>query len=128
MPLPAHMFIANDGDLYDTRVQGWGTLPPLRSAYRYHFRKIDTVAQLKATLRAGDKTWPGFYPLFLIMADGEAMSFESARKEFRQIADAIRSNDTRSGWRVTGCEINYEDSELLCCHSGERIPSAYGDD
>jgi len=30
-------------------------------------------------------------------------------------------------WRLVGVEINYEDTDLYCCHCGEQIESAYGD-
>lgn len=32
-----------------------------------------------------------------------------------------------TGWRVAGCAVNWEDTELRCDHSGERIPAAYGE-
>lgn len=49
-------------------------------------------------------------------------------------ADKIRRNGrttTRDGsgdgWEVVACAVNWEDSELTCDHSGERIESAYAD-
>ena len=117
-------FIECDGALYDTRESEWFKRPPLRANYCRTVRNIETVADLKATLRAGASAWPGGYPLFFITSDGAALSFETARAEFRLVADAIRERDS-SGWRIVATDINYEDSSLICDHSGARIESAY---
>lgn len=95
-----------------------------RDKYRFHFQAIETVAQLKATLRAGAYAWPGGYPLYLLTSDGETLSFDAARSEFRQIAYAIR-HKLNDGWRVVACDVNYEDADMVCAHTGERIESAY---
>jgi hypothetical protein len=127
MNIAEHLFVSDcDGALYDTRADGWSRSPPLRPLYRYHKREIRTVAEFKATLRAGPAAWPGGYPLYFITSDGAALSFESARAEFRLIADSIQGGHS-DGWRVVACDINFEDSTLVCDHSGERIESAYGE-
>ena len=115
----------SDGSLYDTRVPDWSARPPLRAVFDRHYRTIKTAAEFKATLRAGPFAWPGGYPLYFVMSDGESMSFESARENMREIISAIAARDN-SGWRPIGVEINYEDSEMVCCHSGRPIESAYG--
>jgi len=99
----------------------------LRADYRRTHSDISNTLQLRATLRAGAYAWPGGYPMFFITSDGEALSFDTVRAEYAQVSRAIRdkSND---GWRVVACEINYEDAELTCAHSGNRIDSAYGSD
>jgi hypothetical protein len=126
--LPKHFFVSSaDGALHDTRKPGWHA-KPLRENYSLTHREIKTVADLKATLRAGPYAWPGLYPLYFITSDSAALSFESARNEFRWIAQAIQEKDTRSGWCIVGCDVNWEDAELLCDHSGKRIESAYGED
>jgi hypothetical protein len=122
---PVHLFTSSsDGALYDTRVTGWSHRPALRPVYERTFREITTTHQMKATLRAGPYAWPGGYPLYFIMSDGEALSFDAARAELRQILPAIhqRLND---GWRVVGCEINFEDTDLRCAHTDVRIEAAY---
>ncbi len=122
--LPGYMFISSvDGALHDTRDSCWSSRP-LRENYCRTYGAIESVADLKATLRAGEHAWPGGYPLYFVTADGAALSFDSARKEFRQIADSI-SHGWSDGWRIVASAINYEDSELFCDHSGERIPAAY---
>lgn len=121
-----HLFVSSDGTLFDTRDSDWNH-HPLRANYSVHHRTIESVADFKACLRAGNTTDLGGYPLYFITSDGAALSFESAQKEFRQIAESIATK-ARDGWRIVACEINYEDSDLFCWHSGKRIPSAYGDD
>jgi hypothetical protein len=32
------------------------------------------------------------------------------------------------GWRVIGCDVNWEDPSLYCDHTGARIPSAYAEE
>ena len=86
-----------------------------------------TTRQLKETLRQGPYAWPGGYPIYFITSDGGALSFESVKRNFRSVLDSMRSG-TDDGWRVVAVEANWEDPELYCDHSGERIPSAYAED
>ena len=86
-----------------------------------------TTHQLKEQLRSGAYAWPGGYPLYFITSDGSALSFETVRKEIKQVLWEIRYNDN-GGWRVIGVDVNYEDPALFCAHSGERIESAYAED
>ena len=78
-------------------------------------------------LDAGPYAFPGGYPRFFITHDGEALSFESANKNRKLIVDAIESYDKSSGWLVIGCDINWEDNNLLCADTNKKIESAYGD-
>jgi len=123
--LPKHLFVSCDGSLYDTRLDNWADPKnAVRSEYSRSYREITNCNQLKATIRAGRFAWPGGYPMFFHTSDGGSLSFESARYELSNILHSIKtvSND---GWRVVGCEINYEDNNLLCDHSGNSIESAY---
>lgn len=126
MALPEHLFIASDGDLYDTRVEGWSAKAPLRRAYRVASPKIETMGDVKAALRYGAATDLGGYPLYFVTRDGAALSFVSARKMLVAIADDFQ-HDASTGWRIAAVQINYEDGDLRCDHSGERIPCAYND-
>ena len=102
----------------------WEGSEILRTEYCRTFREIKTVAQFKATLRNGSHTDLGGYPMFFITSDGGALSFESAIENYSEIIDSIK-NDHSDGWRIVACDINYEDSDLSCCHSGDKIESAY---
>jgi hypothetical protein len=97
----------------------------VRERFSYHHVRITTGAELRATLRAGAYAWPGGYPLFFVTDDGCALSFASVRANLRQCIRSIREGWRGDGWRIVGCEINYEDPNLRCEHSGELIGSAY---
>jgi len=119
-----HLFKSDiDGSLYDTRADGWSGEPPLRANYCRHHREIETVADLKATLRAGQWTGIGCYPLYFITSDGEALSFDAVRQGLHQVIASIK-NRSSDGWRVVALDINYE-GEIWCAHTEERIPAAY---
>jgi hypothetical protein len=133
MRRPDHLFLSMDGSLYDTRDPDWSRKPPLRADFCAWHRTITTTQQLKATLREGGRTGTtslGCYPCYLIMADGEALSFAAARDNLREVLAATHHDnpDRTDQWRVVACEINYEDPRLFCAHSNERIPSAYAED
>lgn len=85
--------------------------------------------QFKHALTAnhGGRCWPGLYPVYFITSDGEALSWDAAKKKEALICEAIDSK-SNCGWRVVAAEINYEDPALFCCHSNQRIPSAYAED
>ena len=72
--------------------------------------------------------FPGGYPLFLLMSDGECLCPDCARKEWRLVAGATRHPGTNADWEVVGVEINWEDQDMWCAHCGNKIQSAYGDE
>lgn len=85
-----------------------------------------TVSDFNAQLESGAFAWPGGYPLYFVTSDGEAMSFDYAKRNADRIREAIADNAT-DGWRVIGCEVNWEDTDLICCGNGLPIESAYGE-
>lgn len=90
--------------------------------------EIKSLGQLKQVLRDGPYAWPGGYPLFLITGDCCALSFDGARKNWREIITAFWYGRGNDPWRITHVKINYEDGELLCAATGKRIESAYAED
>jgi hypothetical protein len=115
-----HLFVADDGALYDTRDPVWST-KPLRANYVAHKRDVKSVADMKASLRAGPFAWPGGHEIFFIASDGGAICFDCARKEFLLICDSIR-NDHSDGWRVVACDIaDYCEDGLMCDNCGREI-------
>ena len=96
----------------------------LRSNFDNCPRDIVTGRQLRAALRHGDSTFPGCYPLYFVTSDGCALSFESVRENLAAVLWSIR-HDVNDGWRVSGVDVNYEDPELACEHSGKPIAAAY---
>ncbi len=87
--------------------------------------RIATLRKVKEAIRNG-YAWPGGYPLYIVMSDGEALSIAAAKAEFALVARATLFAH-RDGWRAAGAEINYEDTELYCAHTNNRIESAYGE-
>lgn len=93
--------------------------------------KAYTVKALMDQLRAGEFTFPGGYPCFFVLADGEALSFDAVKDNLLQCARATRNHGKKpfcsdKQWAIVGCEINYEDPALRCAHTGKLIESAYG--
>lgn len=92
---------------------------------------INSIGDFRKAVRHGPYAWPGGYPLYFLMSDGEAMAFRAAKKERRAILEALadyQSNPREnSGWRPVALEINWEDTDLYCCHSNVKIESAYGE-
>jgi hypothetical protein len=84
-----------------------------------------TTKDLKKQLRIGQFAWPGGYQLCFITDDGCALSFEAVRDNLRSVFHSMH-NKINDGWRITGCEVNWEDENLLCSHTGKQIPCAYG--
>jgi len=82
---------------------------------------------VKSALRS-KYAWPGGYPLYLITSDGEALSIDAARENWRCIVRAHLQNAYRSGWHIAGVDVNWENPDLYCAHTGARIESAYGED
>lgn len=94
--------------------------------------QINSICDFRKAMRTGPYAWPGGYPLYFVLSDGEALSFATARAEVRRLLEALRdyASDPResSGWRPVAMEINYEDTDLYCAHSGDKIECAYGED
>lgn len=87
---------------------------------------IKTPSDFGKALKQGPYAWPGGYPCFFITSDGAALDFDCAKKEARQITDAIRSN-AHNGWKVEAVDVNWEDGDLTCDHCSKPIESAYAD-
>ena len=85
---------------------------------------IKTVFDFNKALEIGPYAWPGGYPLYFVTADGAVLSWAAAIKEQALLRDSILRADA---WRVVGLMVNYEDDDLYCDHTGEKIPSAYGE-
>lgn len=88
--------------------------------------RVEILAAVKNAIRE-PYAWPGGYPRYIVMADGAALSVEAAKAEFPSICRSTLRGD-RDGWRAADVAINWEDGELTCDHTGNRIPSAYAED
>jgi hypothetical protein len=121
---PAHLFTGVESALYDTRQPDPFTHPPLRpaKAWQWHHREIKTGRDLRASLRAGDCTWPGCYPIAYACDDGGTLCPDCVRANLAGILDSIRTN-TRDGWRVVGLDVPGidHDSPTTCDHCNAEI-------
>ena len=84
---------------------------------------LQTPSEMRQDLVKNPYAWPGGYPKYAVLADGEALCHHCAESEAEHLDEADHGDD----WRIVGIEINYEDTDLYCCHCGEQIESAYGD-
>lgn len=85
-------------------------------------QQITSVSEFFAALRAGRYTSVGSYPVFFVTHDGETISYPAARERAADEGRAIRDLDDS---RIVAVEVNWESTDLVCCHSGEHIESAY---
>lgn len=85
-----------------------------------------TLGEIKTALRNGK--YAGGYPLFFVTSDGAVLSFEAVRANWRNVCEAhIVPGYRHCGWHMDACDTNWEDPELFCDDTGERIESAYAD-
>jgi hypothetical protein len=127
MKLPDYFMISEcDGHLYDTRKPDWAK-HPVRRDYRKTFTCIKTGAQLRATLRAGGRVWPGFYPIALYTADGEMASPVALARDKGQLYQALFEIRHTYSSRIIGADIYDEGPTVQCVYTGADIQSAYGD-
>lgn len=116
-----NFFLSDNGDLLRT-----SDCAVIRPGYQRHYGHIDSGLKLRATLRAGPYAWPGGYPLYLVMNDGDALCFDCGRKEFKCIARDMRDG-LGNGWTVAGTDINWADQNCYCSQCGGHIAPAYED-
>lgn len=94
-----------------------------------HIQRVD---QFNLALSQGGYAWPGGYPLYFVMADGESLAFDVAG--LPDVAPLIRDaiiagpHTGNDEWRVIAVEVNWEDDTLTCVHTGRAIECAYPSD
>lgn len=89
--------------------------------------EISTTQDFDTALANGPYAWPGGYPLYFITDDGAALSFKAASDNADLIRDELAKDMRGTGWRVVAMSVNWEDTTLVCAHTGEPIESAYGE-
>ncbi|TKW76784.1 MAG: hypothetical protein DI543_19145 [Bradyrhizobium icense] len=93
---------------------------------------IKRCDQFNKALAGGAFAWPGGYPLYFLMADGESLAFDVAG--LPDVAPLIRDaiiagpHTGNDDWRVVAVGVNWEDSEMTCVHTGRPIECAYPPD
>lgn len=92
-----------------------------------------TVRDLMRDLRSGPYTSIGSYPTYFLASDGEALSHKAVRENIWRVARdtshyaKLRGTCHTSGWAIVGFDVNWEDPELYCSYTNERIESAYAE-
>lgn len=71
--------------------------------------------------------WPGGYEMHLIMADGEPLCMDCARREFKQIARNTWTPSYGRDWQTLGPDIHWEGSPMHCVNCNTEITATYGD-
>ena len=89
--------------------------------------KIASVADFRAALLHGPYAWPGGYPVYFLMKDGEPLSFKAAEQETALIIECMTDNMDDRQWIPVAVMINWEEPDLMCSHLNIPIESAYGD-
>lgn len=110
-----------DGALYDTSVKDWAKRDPIRNDFCKHKLEFHTLNDVKASLRAGEFTFPGGYRLAFITSDAACLSFDAVKENWNQVVwDWI--NEASTGWRVVGL-MNVDETEesLYCDHTNELL-------
>lgn len=110
------LFVACNGDLVDLNSR-----QTVREKFQYQHRRIEDTLQLRATLRAGEFTWPGGYRMAFCTRDGGILSFDAVRDNYRLVSDSIRTK-CNDGWWVDACDM-LEGCEypVYCDHTGEQL-------
>lgn len=72
--------------------------------------------------------WPGGYPVYIVLSDGEMLCATCAHENWPLIVRATLQRDS-SGWRAEGAQILWgtEDGPELCAHCRSALVSAYGE-
>ena len=85
---------------------------------------INSISDFRKAVRNGAYAWPGGYPVFWLMDDGGVLAFDVCKTERHNMLESLATN-SRDGWRPVALEINWEDTEMFCAHTGARIEAAY---
>jgi len=92
-------------------------------------RRPELMRQVRQTIRH-PYAWPGGYPVYVVLADGAMLCPTCARAEYRQLSDAAREPEYRTGWEPVAVEVLWEDNDGAerCGHCDRLLQSAYGPD
>lgn len=86
-----------------------------------------TTQVLAEMFEDGAYAFPGGYPKFIVMHDGESLCWACFKANYSRMVQAVREN-SHCGWRPVAADINYEDADLQCGHCAHRIESAYAEE
>ena len=79
---------------------------------------------IREYLEHGAYAWPGGYPVYAWMADGEPLCFDCVKNESEVHEDPSECNEQ---WRFVGADVYWEGPAMSCAHCNRELESAYGD-
>src|SRR6266581_3178159 len=82
---------------------------------------IKTVNDLREAL----KPHTYCYGTFFVTNEGEVLSVKAVKNNIKDVIRAIKFPDNNSTWKLTYCDINWENQELYCEETNERIEPIY---
>tara|TARA_R110000824_G_scaffold126664_1_gene286282 strand:+ start:176 stop:445 length:270 start_codon:yes stop_codon:yes gene_type:complete len=85
-----------------------------------------TKKELAATYKSGAFAWPGGYPFYIILTDGDLLCWKCFKREYKSLVDDIDSG-VNTGWMPEGADVLWEGVEH-CGHCAAPLESAYGPD
>jgi len=88
-------------------------------------KRNETLANVRRAVRE-PYAWPGGYPIYTYMEDGEMLCAACVRANYRQISDATRHR-LHDGWAAAGTDVYWEGAPEHCAHCDKALLSAYGD-
>jgi hypothetical protein len=112
------LFKTNDGNLYNTDIPEWYLKRPLRKNFSITHRDINSINDLKATLREGEYVWPGGYQIAFITNDGGLLCFDCVKDNLASIMYSIK-HDINDGWKIIHTDIIYDPDN--CSHCSKEI-------
>lgn len=83
-----------------------------------------TLIRVREAIR-NPYAWPGGYPIYTVLYDGELLCATCARSNYRLISEQTRHTDLNCGWAALGAEIYWEGPPEPCAHCGQMLESAY---
>lgn len=89
--------------------------------------KIRNTRDLRNAVR-NPYAWPGGYPIYLTMQDGEMLCHDCVKVEYRSISAALRDPDPRHNpWRPLYAAALWENPEgaHTCAHCNTTLEPAY---
>ena len=85
---------------------------------------MSSTFAIKSAIRE-PSAWPGGYPRYAVLSDGEMLCRDCACENYRAILYSTR-HDLGDDWQCVGVDVLWEGTES-CAHCGKDLESAYGD-
>ena len=83
---------------------------------------MEAINKVKRAIRE-PFAWPGGYPVYTVMQDGEMLCPQRAKENFRLIISATKHHDG-SGWEAADITVLWEGEEF-CANCGKILDPAY---